>query len=154
MDLQKFSNADFTQREQAIDVPELAEFFAEGEAPVWVVRGLTGAELGRCNQAADNRQEITRALIAAMAGDGDKAAALRNAMGISEDEVPQDVSRRIELITVGSVSPMLGQDNRDVAVKLAEAFPVTFFNLSNAILGLTGQGAELGKPKHCGATPG
>lgn len=152
MDIQKFVNAQLSHREQSIDVPELAEFFAEGEKPVWVVRGLTGAELGRCNQAADNRQEITRALIAAMAGDGDKATALRNALGVSEDEVPQDVSRRIELLTAGSVSPLLGQDNRDVVVKLAETFPVTFYSLSSAVLSLTGQGAELGKPKPSGAT--
>jgi len=40
-----------------------------------------------------------------------------------------------------------------VAVKLAETFPTVFYQLTNAITNLTGQGAEVGKPKRSGKTP-
>ena len=92
-------------------------------------------------------------MVAALAGDGDKAAAIRQAMGLSNEDVPGDVSRRIEMLAAGSVAPLLGPDNRDVAVKLAETFPTVFYQLTNAITNLTGQGAEVGKPKRSGKTP-
>ena len=87
-----------------------------------------------------------------MAGDGDKAVQIRKAFGLGDDDVPRDVSYRIEMLVAGSVSPKLGADNRDVAVKLAEAFPTIFYDLSNKVLNLTGQGAVLGKQKRSGKT--
>ena len=152
MDLQKFLNASLSSREAVIEVPELKGFFGEDE-PKWTVRGLTAAELGRANEAADRGQENIKALVDAMAGNGDKAAALRKTMGISDKDTPADVSRRIEMLAAGSVSPELGADNRDVAVRLAESFPTVFYSLTNQILSLTGQGAEVGKRKASGKTP-
>lgn len=152
MDLDKFLNESLAPRTATIEVPELAVFFAEGEATEWVVKGLTAAELARANQAAERGQENVRALVEAMAGTGDKAEALRKTLGISEKDVPGDVSRRIELLTSGSVSPPLGQSRRDVAVKLGEAFPTVFYQLTNKILSLTGEGAELGKLKPSGSS--
>jgi hypothetical protein len=155
MDLQKFLSAALRPRDMAIDVPDLAEYFGEDEKPVWVVRGLTAAELARANQSADKGVENLKALVAVMAGSSssEKAAALRNTLGLNEDEVPVDVSRRIEMLAIGSVSPEIGQINRDVAVKIAEYYPTVFYSLTNQILTLTGQGAEVGKPKRSGKTP-
>lgn len=151
MDLNRFVGASFTAREATLQVPELSEFF--GDAPAeWVVRGLSGAELGWCNEASDRGKENAKAIIAAMAGVGDKAEAIREAMGLSSDDVPEDVSRRIEMLAMGSVSPALGAERRDVAVKLAEAYPTTFYNLTNRILALTGMGAEMGKRKPSGSS--
>lgn len=152
MDIAKFLNESLSARTATIEVPELKDFFGK-EKPKWIVKGLTAAELGRANLAADRGQENLKALVEAMAGSGDKAEALRKSMGISEDEVPADVSRRIEILTAGSVDPPLGRENRDVAVKLAETFPTVFYNLTNRILSLTGQGAEVGKRKPSGKAP-
>jgi hypothetical protein len=151
MDLQKFLNASLSLRTETVEVPELKDFFGDAE-PKWTVRALTAAELGRANIAADRGQENLKALIEAMAGTGDKAEALRKAAGLSDQDVPADVSRRIEVLAAGSVDPVLGVENRDVAVRLAETFPTVFYNLSTKILSLTGQGAELGKPKPSGKT--
>lgn len=147
MDLQKFLNDSLAARQATVEVPELTEYFGEHEPHEWVVKGLTAAELGRANQSAEEGQDTLRSLIEAFAGEGDKAEALRNAAGISVEEVPKDVARRIEMLVSGSVSPEIGYNNRDVAVKLAEAFPTIFYNLTNKILSLTGMGAELGKQK-------
>lgn len=149
MNLDKFLNASFVQRQATIKVPELSSFFGK-EKPEWTVRALTAAELGRANESAERGSENLKALITAMAGEGDKAEAIRKSMGLSNTEVPEDVSRRIEMLTLASVSPALGNEQRDVAVKLAENFPTTFYKLTNKILGLTGQGADVGKQKRSG----
>lgn len=149
MDLNKFLNASLASRQEAIEVPELASFFGK-EKPVWTVRGLTAAELGRANESADRGAENMKAMIAAMAGEGDKAESIRKSMGLSNKDVPADVSRRIEMLALASVEPELGHEQRDVAVKLAETFPTVFYTLTNKILSLTGQGADEGKPKRSG----
>lgn len=153
MDLQRFLSAALEPRHTETAVPELVgTLFDEAEKPVWTVRGLTAAELGRAKQASEEGLDTVKALVQAMAGDGDKAASIRKAFGLGDEDVPQNISYRIELLTAGSVSPALGAENRDVAVKLAEAFPTIFYDLTNKILSLTGQGAVLGKPKRSGKT--
>lgn len=153
MNVQRFLDAALSPRELDVTVPELVgTLFDAGESAVWTVRGLTAAELGRAKQASEEGLDTVKALVQAMAGDGDKAAQIRKAFGLSDDDVPPDVSYRIEVLAAGSVSPVLGVENRDVAVKLAEAFPTTFYDLTNKILNLTGQGAVLGKHKRSGKT--
>lgn len=153
MNLQRFLSAALAPRELDTAVPELAgTLFDDGEKPIWTVRGLTAAELGRAKQASEEGLDTIKALVQAMAGDGDKAAQIRKAFGLGDDDVPQNISYRIEVLAAGSVSPALGAQNRDVVVKLAEAFPTTFYDLSNKVLNLTGQGAVLGKPKRSGKT--
>lgn len=152
LDIQKLMNAPLQLREAEIAVPELTAFFPKGEKPVWVVRQLTGAELGRAREATENADKL-KALVTAMAGDGDKAEAIRSALGLSEDEVPGDVSRRIEMLAAGSVNPKIGHENRDLAVLVAEKYSITFYTLTNKIQELTGQGAEVGKPKRSGVKP-
>lgn len=153
MDLQKFLAAALVPRQSTLEVPELAAWFGKDAPTVWTVRGLTAAELSRANEAGGNGLDNMRAMVAALAGEGDKAAAIRQAMGLSSEDVPADISRRIEMLATGSVAPEIGANNRDVAVKLAETFPTTFYQLTNAITNLTGQGAEVGKPKRSGKTP-
>lgn len=149
MDLAKFMNASLAPREAEVPVPELADFFGKDEQPIWKVRGLTAAEVARSREASDRSEKI-KSLVEAMAGDGDKAAAIRENLGLSGDEVPEDVSRRIEMLCCGSISPALDDEHRDVAVQLAAAFPIKFYEITNAIQELTGQGAELGKRKPSG----
>lgn len=151
MDLQKFLNASMQAREAELSVPALADFFGKAK-PVWKVRGLTAAELGRAREASD-RSDNMRSVVAAFAGAGDKAEAIKTALGLSDEDVPADISRRIEMLSAGSVDPVIGSENRDVAVKLAESYPVVFYELTNRIQELTGQGAEVGKPKRSGKAP-
>lgn len=149
MDIQRFIADALRPREAAVDVPELAEWFPDGP-PRWIVRGLTAAEFVHTREG---NGDALRTLVTALAGDGDKAAAIRAALGVSGDQVPADVSRRIEALAIASVSPALGENNRDVAVKLAETFPIVFMKVTNVIDGLTVQGAEPGKLKRSGEIP-
>jgi hypothetical protein len=147
MDLQKFLNASLTMREATIPVPKLAEFFGD-EKPEWKVRGLTAAELARANDASKAASNLN-SLVEALAS-GEKADALRKLAGVPGKDVPMDVSRRIQALVEGSVSPKLDEESRDVAVRLAETFPNVFYELTNQIFTLTGEGAEVGKRKPSG----
>lgn len=155
-DADRFLQAELRPRERTIDVPQLASWFGPGEPARWTVRGLTGAELGRAAEASSRGLENVRAFIAAMAANGDpddKVASIRRMLGVSDEDVPERVSRNIELLTLGSVDPALGPNRRDVAVRLAETFPLVFWALANAIDELTGLGSEPGKSTRSGPIP-
>ena len=153
MDLTKFMAANFAQREAIIDVPELKDFFDKDEKPTWTVRAMTAAELGRAKETASEGMSSLRSLISALSGsDADKASAIREAAGLSDEAVPQDVAQRIEFLVSASVSPQIKGEQRDIAVRLAEHFPTTFYQLTNKILELTGKGSELGKRRPSGKT--
>jgi hypothetical protein len=77
----------------------------------------------------------------------EKAEGIKALLGVNSDDVPGDVVRRQELLFLGLVEPKL---DRSQVVKLSEAFPVVFYNLTNEILKLSGQGKTLGKQKASG----
>lgn len=152
MDFDKFMQSSLAARTATVDVPELKAFFGK-DAPKWTVRGITAAELARAKEAAEDSGDLTRAAVEALSGSGDKVEALRKLLGVSDKNTPGDISRRIEMLTHGSVSPEIGSGRRDVVVKLSENFPTVFYNLTNQILSLTGEGAELVKRKNSGKAP-
>jgi hypothetical protein len=147
MDINAFLNASLNLREATIEVPQLADFFGD-EPAEWTIRGLTAAEMAKANEAGESGSNI-RAIVDTLAK-GEKAEAIKKLAGVVNDDVPEDVSRRIQMLVSGSVSPKLDENTRDVAVRLAETFPTVFYNLTNKILSLTGQGAEPGKRKASG----
>lgn len=140
-DLDRFERAKFAPRQQNVPVEALADFFAEGEAPVWVVRGLSANELHRAMEAA-TRQKSVEAVVRAIAAGGDQVQAVRQALGLTAD-TPGEIAKRLEMLVMGSVAPKL---ELPTAVKLAEAFPVEFLSLTNTITELTGKGSDLVKP--------
>ena len=142
-DAQAFQSASLKHREADVPVPALKPWF--DDEPVWRVRGLTGAELGRA-QEAENRAKTIMAAIEAIAAGQPKAAELKTALGLGDD-VPAEVARRLALLVAGSVSP---ECDHETAVRLSETHPTIFYALTNKILSLTGEGAELGKPGRSG----
>ena len=138
-DAQAFQSASLKAREQDISVPALAHFFGDDQ-PVWRVRGLTAAELGRAREAQDRSKTMAEALEAIASG-SPKAEQIRNALGLTGD-VPAEVARRIAMLVAGSVSP---ECDHETAVKLSEAYPTVFYELTNTITNLTGEGSEMGK---------
>jgi len=140
-DLDRFERAKFAPRQQSVPVEALADFFAEGESPVWVVRGLSANELHRAMEAA-TRQKSVEAVVRAIAAGGDQVQAVRQALGLTAD-TPGEIAKRLEMLVMGSVAPTI---ELPLAVKLAEAFPVEFLSLTNTITELTGKGSDLVKP--------
>ena len=146
-DNKKFMKTRYQHRTEGVPVPDLADYF-EGD-PVWIVRGLTGAELGRAAEAADRSKAVV-AIIEALTSDSskDKADAVKELMGIG-GTTPQDIAKRIEHLVLGSVDPKC---TMDMAVKLAETHPIEFYQVTNMIMKLTGMGQLPGKSTPSGET--
>jgi len=147
-DSKKFLNAQFTPSSEKVKVPSLKAFFDGGEC-VWEVRGLTGKELGKVNEAAEKNKNVSALLEGLISTSSkEKAASIKKLVGTVGDDAPQDIARRIEQLVLGSVDPVV---DIEIALKLCEEMPVVFFELTNKITILTGKGSVLGKPKPSGS---
>jgi hypothetical protein len=148
-DTKQFHKTKFKARTEDVPVPDLAGFFPDGESPVWTVRGLTGKEVGISAEAVSKNKNLT-AVVDALAStvQAEKVQGLKDALGIGK--VPDDIAKRIAHLEAGSVSPKC---DTELALKICEHFPIIFYELTNVILKLTGQGAELGKPVASTQTP-
>lgn len=147
-DLERFRTLTLTPRQAQVPVAELAPLFGEA-APVWTVRGLTGEELARANDASA-RAKLYAATVEALASaaHSEQAEALKTLMGVNE--VPEDLAKRFDHLTFGSVEPAI---SREDAVRLFASHPIVAYQLTNKILELTGQGADLGKALHSTESP-
>lgn len=138
-----FMQAKLTPRTNSVPVPALADWFGgDAASAAWTVRGLTGNELARVNEA-EQRNRKESALIEALA-DGSKSeivGEMQRVLGRTNDTQP-DIARRLELLTLGSVDP---ECSEELAVRLCERYPVAFYELTNAVLELTGRGSETEK---------
>ena len=145
MNLDKYRNERRTPRTEQVKVPQMADYFEGGE-PLFIVRGLSAAELGRCKEAAQRNRDTAALAGALIGGDANaKAEALKElAQG---PEVPDDICQRHEMLALGCVKPQLQHSD---AVLLGEDFPTEFYQLTNVILKLTGAGRVLGKPNASG----
>ena len=144
-----FRQSKLEPRTQQVRVSELADWF-DGE-PVWTVRMVSANELARADAAKQRHQRESELAAALVSGaKGEVMRELARALGRSDDVEP-DTARRLELLAAGSVDPVC---DLETAVKLADLYPVVFYQLTNAILMLTGQGADAQKkPTASGETP-
>ena len=137
----RFDATKFEPRTAEVRVEALAQFFDEGEEPVWKVRGMSASELYKTAEAR-NRQESTVAIVKAIANNVDQVTAVRKALGLTA-ETPGEIVKRLEMLVLASVAPKI---ELPTAVRLAEHFPVEFMLLTNQITELTGRGADVVKP--------
>lgn len=146
----KFQQTSFTQRKEAVTVAELKPFCdGEGE-PLWTVRGLNGEELALVDEAEEKAKNLLAMTEAAVGPDEKKKVeALRELLGVSKD-MPVSLIRRLEILILGSVEPKV---DRQLAVKLAECYPMEFRLLFLTILKLSGKGKVPGKLPGSGTTP-
>ena len=140
-----FTSAPLALRTEEVPMPDLAVWF-DGPA-LWLVRGLDANELAKVDQA-ERRNEAAAALAEALTN-GTAAQiveSVREVLGRT-GAIESVYARQIEILVLGSVEPVI---SHAVAAKLGECFPVPFKVLVNAILSLTGQGADA--PKKPGAS--
>ena len=132
-------------------MPDLKDYFGEGAAAVWTVRGLSGHELGKVNEAEErnrNMAAIIEALVSVNAVE--KADGVKKLVGL-DDSTPSDIARRIEMLVIGSVDPVCDQE---LSVRICTYFPVEFMQMTNTITKLTGMGAQIKKKSSSsGMTP-
>lgn len=146
-DTNAFMQAKFQVRTAELNLPSLQVFFGESE-PVWVVRGMNSNEMARSMEAV-SRQKTIDSVIQALGSNKAKIDELRTALGLGDD-VPGEIAKRLSQLEQCSVSPKI---DLPIAVKLAETFPVEFYQLTNRIVELTGMGMDLKKSQASGETP-
>ena len=141
-----FKSALYEPRVGEVPVPELKPFFDNGK-PVWKVKGLTGQEVGRANDAADRNKKISKVVEGVLSDNPKKIA--QAVKQVIDPDTPQDVAKRLEHMILGSVEPIC---DLELALKICERFPIEFYSITNKILELTGLGHLPGKPKPSGKT--
>ena len=141
-DEKRFMAAAFEARETDVPVPDMKDFFDEEENPAWRVRGLTGQELGLVHQAVARNRNMDAILEGlASAVDKEKSESIRKLIG-DRDEVPDDIAKRLEMLTIASVAP---ECDLELAKKVARVYPIEFYQITNEINRLTGMGMETKK---------
>lgn len=142
-DIGRFERDEFKPRVRKIELTALKDYFGPDEKPEFTVRGLEASEL-QVAIDAQKRSTPVESLVLALAKVPADVETIRQAIGLPSKETPGEIAKRIEMLTAGSVAPKLEQG---VVVKLAATFPIEFYQLTNAIIELTGLGAEaVGKP--------
>jgi hypothetical protein len=146
-----FMKAELEARTEVVPVPDLKEFFDAGADPVWIVRGISGHELGKVQEEKDRAQNVEAILEVIVSERAkDKAEAVKRLLGV-DGSTPADIVRRIEMLKLGSVDPAV---DHELSVRMCTFFPAEFMDLTNKIIRLTGQGASVKKkPTPSGAAP-
>lgn len=139
---ERFQGAEFSVRTERVSVPQFADLFDDGAEPLFVLRALTASELQRALEAG-TRQNGIDVVVKAIASQKDQVALIRQALGMSAD-VPGEVAKRMEMLVQGCVAPKL---THATVAKLAEVCPIEFFDITNKITALTGQGGSRVKPQ-------
>jgi len=144
-DQDKFNTANFIMPTKKISVPELKAFFpddTEPEALIWEVKGMTGNELAIVNEAVATYGK-TKAIIEAIASNSNSSLkkGLENFLNKSDDNLAEDLIRRHKTLQFGSVEEI----TEETCVRLAQFKPTIFYNLTNEIIHLTGDGASVGE---------
>jgi len=149
-DAKAFAQAKLAPRTRAVPVPDLAGWFEEGEEPVWVVRSLSANEIAKIREA-ETRNKREAALLEAIT-QGSKSEIVRElqaTLGRGPDTRP-DLARRLETLALGSLEPACSEE---LAVRLGQHFPVTLYQLTDAIMELSGRGSDVEKkPESSGET--
>lgn len=140
-DADRLKRCVFKPRTETIPIAPLAKLFGDGEKPEFIVRGLTGEEYAHCIQAAKGYSQMEQIVAGILSGAAaDKVEAIRKALGLGDD-LPEDYARRIEFLIIGCVEPS-GLD-RESVVKIAAIAPIEFMWLTNSVMKLSGEGAEI-----------
>lgn len=143
-----FNKTKFVERTAEVDVPDLKDFFPEGEKPVWKVRGMVANEMAICYDALkiNKALDITMQAAAGPEASKEKIKELREQLGIDID-MPLDIAFRRKELVFGSVLPKVTEV---MAVKFSNKFPVEFYQITTEIFRLTGLGQVPGKLKPSG----
>ena len=104
-DTKKFLKTKYQPRTREVPVPELKEFFGENEKPVFLVRGLSGAEVGNCTESAGNSERRAAMVEGMMSGNRKEMVDAVKEMVGATDDVAQDTARRIYYMIAGCVEP-------------------------------------------------
>lgn len=134
-----FMSQSFSTRTSVVKIEALKDWFDADVEPEFKVRGLTANELAIANDALARNLRASAMVTALDSGNNRELTnELRKSLGFTND-VRGEVAKRMEMLKMGCVEPELPLE---VCVKIAENFPIEFYQLTNEITTLTGKGSE------------
>lgn len=110
---------------------------------VFKVRGLSGTDIVMVSSRRDTNvfvEMLSDALVKKNGKDGGEA--IKGLLGLFDEELHPELKYRVEILVRGSLEPKI---DYPMAVKLARDFYVVLHRLSEKILELSGQGAQVKK---------
>jgi hypothetical protein len=143
-----FIKAAYVPRTETVPMPQLKDWFEEGETPEFTVRGLTAEEIAKSNEAVANSRTVDT-MLKAISNSRDQIEAIRKTLGLNLD-APEEFVKRLSQLTFGAVEPAFTMTE---AIVLGERFPVELYLLTNKIVELTSLGMDLAKQKLSGNNP-
>lgn len=154
MDLSKLRNGDWHRPEATVDVPELVFLFAEGEAPVLRVVGLSGNDYWCCLEAKKPSSVVKIITDAVTNLAKDHAEEIRDILtrvvkGEDLAKVHPEVAFRIEIVLRGVVKEDGTRlfEKPDV-VRMCKHFSAAFYRLAMRIQELSDGPSTLGESQN------
>lgn len=143
-DIEQFKTTQFEDRTDKEPVPELSDWFSEGETPEFTVRALIGPEIAVIRQEAEKRRAAQKIIAEAEHKNYSDTiiAAARIVMGLIDEKIPEEHARYIHIVRLGCLE--LNGD-LDAAVKIGKEYGVVLNRLAMKILELTGSGRAVKK---------
>ena len=140
--IETFDAASVQFATKKIAVPELKDFFDEGEEPVWEIKSLTGLEIAIAEQHAANFGRF-KAAMESIGGTSVKEIkkGFDELLGKDAGATPEQYLKWLKYLEFGSVP----RCPEHICVKLAHAKAGTFRRLAYEISVLSAMGADLGK---------
>lgn len=138
-DVEAYTAEKFEDRTLEFPVPDLKSWFGPEDKLVFLLRGLTGAELAIVREHLERRRDAQK-LLSEAEGKGLPAAkvdAARVLLGMVGGNIPEEHARYIYVVSMGCVEPVITEA---ASVQLGKNHPIEFRAIAMAILGLTGQG--------------
>lgn len=154
-DVKQFMGTNFKIRTEAVKITEEAlARFCDSDDPIWVIKGLNAEELSKVRLAVEQNKNVAELVGKLVSGDPkEKIDAMLESLGISKDKLPDDLIKRIAALKYGTVEPRFSDQEKETNhaffVKVADVAPTTFYDLTNKIFELTGEG-KLGELKGSG----
>lgn len=144
----KLEKAKMRDRIVEVEVPELKEFFNADEKPVFTVKALNGEEFAKVNDAHERSKKIETIFSALFSNVKSEAAqAVREHFGLSTESLPDDYTRRVEVLMQGCVEPQL---DAQLSSKIMKSFPTAGYKITNKILEISGHGLIVGESRDSG----
>lgn len=144
--IDKFTTAKWQDRITIVPVPELKEFFDEGDELTWTLKCISASEVATARdhvKNSRNKEDLINSLFKHNIPDN-LLNELKEKAGIkrTDGKVHKEVIFRKAILMAASVNPTCSET---MALILGERFPETFDRLANEAFELIGLGASVGE---------
>ena len=151
IDVKALQKQKWEKRTKSISVPRLKDWTKNGDDPTWTVASLGTKEIWKAEVAAseESRNAVEQLSTALVGSDiGEAAEAVKALVGVST-EIPQELAKRIFLLTYASIDPVCDLTTAGI---ICDHFPTDFLAITQEILNISGLGSKKKESKNSGAT--